>query len=193
MFKNFTDILTADCEVVKFSDEQFFYPIFKNGRSSLTMYAGTNNLPLLKNKEISNCKKITVFLRSPIERFVSGVYTFFYFINNQAIDENTLKKIENFEIINRHFIPQYVWLLHLYKYFRGTIEFKPVLELYNLIPNRDGPWTNNPKPWKVITQEEKDKILSIEHKKYIEIDEKIIKKYMNQSVELKTLVKEFKV
>jgi DNA-binding NarL/FixJ family response regulator len=52
MFKNLTDILTADCEVVKFNDEQFFYPIFKNGRSSLTIYAGRNNLPLLKNKEI---------------------------------------------------------------------------------------------------------------------------------------------
>ena len=51
MFKNLTDILTADCEVIKFSDEQFFYPIFKNGRSSLTRYAKTNNLPLIRNKK----------------------------------------------------------------------------------------------------------------------------------------------
>ncbi len=193
MFKNLTDVLTADCEVVKFSDEQFFYPIFKNGRSSLTIYAGRNNLPLLKNKEISNLKKITVFLRSPEERFVSGVYTFFYLTNNQSIDENTLKKIERFDIVDRHFIPQYLWLLHLHKYFKGTIKFKPVSELYNLIPNRDGPWTDNPAPWRAITQEEKDKILSIKHKKYIEVDEKIIKKYMNQSVELGKLIKEFKI
>jgi hypothetical protein len=193
MFKNLTDILTADCEVIKFNNEQFFYPIFKNGRSSLTIYAERNNLPWLKNKEISNLKKITVFLRSPEERFVSGVYTFFYLTNNQLIDELTLKKIENFKIINRHFVPQYLWLLHLHKYFNGIIEFKPVLELYNLIPNRDGPWTNNPNPWKAISQEEKNKILSIEHKKYIEVDEKIIKKYINQSVELAKLIKEFKV
>jgi hypothetical protein len=193
MFKNLTDILTADCEVVKFSDEQFFYPIFKNGSSSLTTYARKNNLLFLKNREISNCKKITVFLRSPIERFVSGVHTFFYLTNNQLIDTAVLQKIENFEIINRHFIPQYLWLLHLYKYFKGTIEFKPVLELYNLIPNRDGPWSDNATPWKAITQEEKDKILSIKHKKYIEIDEKIIKKYMNGSVELKKIIREFKI
>jgi len=193
MFKNLTDILTADCEVVKFNTGQFFYPIFKNGRSSLAKYAQRNNLPLLKNKEISNLKKITVFLRSPEERFMSGVYTFFYLTNNQLIDENTLKKIESFSIIDRHFIPQYLWLLHLYKYFKGIIEFKPVLELYNLIPNRDGPWTDNPRPWKTITQEEKNKILSIEHKKYVDIDKKIIKKYMNQSVELEKLIKEFKI
>ena len=193
MFKNLTDVLTTDCEVIKFNNEQYFYPIFKNGRSSLTMYAGTNNLPLLKNKEISNLKKITVFLRSPEERFVSGVYTFFYFTNNRLIDENILKKIESFDIIDRHFIPQYLWLLHLHKYFKGIIEFETVSELYNLIPNRDGPWTNNPTPWKTITQEEKNKILSIKHKKYIDVDEKIIKKYMNRSVELEKLIKEFKI
>jgi hypothetical protein len=193
VFKNLTDVLTTDCEVIKFNNEQYFYPIFKNGRSSLTIYAGTNNLPLLKNKEISNLKKITVFLRSPEERFVSGVYTFFYFTNNRLIDENILKKIESFDIIDRHFIPQYLWLLHLHKYFKGIIEFKPVSELYNLIPNRDGPWTNNPTPWKIITQEEKNKILSIKHKKYIDVDERIIKKYMNRSVELEKLIKEFKI
>jgi len=193
VFKNLTDILTADCEVIKFNDEQSFYPVFKNGRSSLTIYAERNNLPLLKNKEISNLKRITVFLRCPEERFVSGVHTFFYFTNNQFIDENTLKKIESFDIVDRHFVPQYIWLLHLYKYFNGIVEFKSVTELYGLIPNRDGPWTGNPKPWKAITQEEKNKILSIKHKKYIEVDEKIITKYMNQSVELEKLIKEFKI
>jgi hypothetical protein len=193
MFKNLTDILTAGCEVIKFNNEQFIYPIFKNGRSSLMTYAKKNTLQLLKNKEISNLKKITVFLRSPEDRFVSGVYTFFYLTNNQLIDKNILKKIESFDIVNRHFVPQYLWLLHLYKYFNGIVEFKSVTELYELIPNRDGPWTGNTNPWRAITQEEKNKILSIKHKKYIEVDEKIIKKYMNQSVELEKLIKEFKV
>ena len=193
MFKNLIDILKEDCEVVKFDAEQCFYPIFKNGRSSLTIYAERNNLPLLKNKEISNLKNITIFLRSPKERFVSGVYTFFYLNNNQLIDENILKKIESFDIVNRHFVPQYIWLLHLCKYYDGVIQFKSVKELYDLIPNRDGPWTGNPKPWKAITQEEKNKILSIKHKKYIEIDDKIIKKYMNRSVELVKVIKEFEI
>ena len=193
MFKNLTNILTADCEVIKFNNKQFFYPIFKNGRSSLTLHAKINNLQLFKNKEISKLKKITVFFRSPRERFVSGVYTFFYLTSNQSVDEEILKKIESFEILDRHFIPQYLWLLHLRKYFDGTIEFKSVFELYNLIPERDGPWSGNLKPWRTITQKEKDKILSIDHKKYIELDEKIIKKYMNQSVELKKLVREFKI
>lgn len=193
MFKNLTNILTADCEVIKFNDNQFFYPIFKNGSSSLKKYAEKNNLLLLKNKEISNLKKITVFLRSPIERFVSGVYTFFYLTNKQLVDETTLKRIESFDITNRHFVPQYLWLLHLHKYFTGIVECRDVSELYDLIPNRNGPWTGNPMLWKPITQKEKDKILSIEHKKYVEADEKIIKKYINHSVKLEKLIKEFKI
>jgi len=193
MFKNLTDILTTDCEVIKFNKEEFFYPIYKNGSSSLKTYAERQNLPLLKNKEISNLKKITVFLRSPKERFVSGVYTFFHLTNTQFVDEKILKKIENLKIINRHFVPQYLWLLHLQKYFNGIIELKSVKELYKLIPNRDGPWTNNSIVWREITPEDKNKILSIDYEKYVEVDEKIIKKYMNRSVELKILIKEFKI
>ena len=70
MSKDLTDILTADCEVIKFDDERFVYPIFKNGRSSLKEYAEKNNLNILKNKKISSLKKITVFLREPKERFI---------------------------------------------------------------------------------------------------------------------------
>lgn len=195
MFKNLTNILTSDCEVIKFSKTKNFYPIFKNGRSSLKIYAKQNNLKIFKNKEISNLQKITVFLRSPQERFVSGVHTFFTLENNQTveIDEVTLKKIENFEILNRHFIPQYIWLLHLKKYYDGLVEFKSVEDLLKLIPNRDGPWKNNPIQWKPISQEQRHKILSITHKKYVEVDEKIIQKYMNQSIDLTKIIKEFKI
>lgn len=190
--KKLIDIITPDCEVIDFRNGKFVYPIFKNGRSSLTIYANKNKLSLLKNKEISQLKKIIVFLRPAKERFLSGVYTFFYLNKNQSIDDNTLKKIESFDIIDRHFIPQYWWLYHLFKYFDGTIEFKPVEELYKWIPNRDGPWSGNATPWKPITDEIKDRILSIKHKNYIEVDEKIIKTYMNQSVQLRKIIEEFR-
>jgi len=192
MFKNLTDMLTADCEVIKFNDEQFLYPIFKNGRSSLTMYAAKNNLKILKNKGIGNLKKMTVFLRSPEDRFASGVHTFFY-LTGKSCNTDSLKKIENFEIVNRHFVPQYLWLFHLNKYFNGIVDIKSVDELYHLIPNRDGPWAANAKPWKAMTREEKQKILSIQHERYVDVDKKIIKKYMNRSVALKKIIQEFKL
>jgi hypothetical protein len=191
MFKNLTDILTEDCAVIKLNNDQFVYPIFKNGRSSLTIYAEKNNLKILKNKEISNLKKITIFLRSPKDRFASGIHTFFYLTGTQ-LNKDTLKKIENFDIVDRHFIPQYLWLFHLHKYFNGMVKIKTVDELYKLLPNRDGPWTGNTKPWKTMTKNEKDQILSIDHDKYVEVDRKIIKKYMNKTVKLKKIIEEFK-
>ena len=193
MFKNLIDILTADCTVVKFSDEQFFYPILKNGSSSIIAYAKKNNLKIFTNKEISNLKKkITIFIRPPRERFASGVHTYFYLAGEQ-LNRYTLGKIENFDIINRHFVPQYLWLFHLHTYFDGLVEIRSVDELYNLIPYRDGPWTGNPHQWKLMTQKEKDQILSIKHKKYIDVDLKLIKKYMNKSVDLKKIIKQFKL
>jgi len=193
IFKNLKNILTADCEVIKLKDSQYVFPIFKNGRSSLTQYAEKNNLKVFKNKEILNLKKIKVFLRSPRDRFVSGVHTFFYQNHNGLINKKILKKIENFDIVDRHFMPQYIWLLHLHRYFKGEIKIKNVTQLYDMIPNRDGPWLNNPKPWKKITKNQKKKILSIQHKKYIQVDEKIISKYLNQSVNLSKIVEEFKI
>lgn len=193
MFKNLIDILTADCIVIKFSDEQLFYPIFKNGSSSIMTYAKKNNLKIFKNKEISNLKnKITIFIRPPKERFASGIHTYFYLTGTQ-LNRDTLEKIENFDIINRHFVPQYLWLFHLHKYHDGLVEIRSVDELYNLIPYRDGPWTANPYPWKSMTQKEKDQILSIKHKKYIDVDLKLIKKYMNKSVDLKKIIKQLKL
>jgi hypothetical protein len=194
MLKKLCDILTSDCEVIQFKNHQYVYPIFKNGRSSLKIYAKKNNLKILKNKEITNLKKkkITIFLRCPEERFSSGVHSFFYLTNNQ-LNKDTLEKIENFDIVDRHFVPQYLWLFHLLKYFDGVVEFRPVDELYQLIPNRDGPWIGNTKPWKAMTHKEKEQILSIVHEKYVEVDKKIIKKYMNKSVKLKKIIKEFKI
>lgn len=190
MLKKLTDILSSDCEVIQLKHKNYVYPIFKNGRSSLTKYAQKNNLKILKNKEISPLKNITIFLRSPKDRFASGVHTFFY-LTGRPFNRDTLEKIENFDLVNRHFAPQYLWLFHLHKYFDGAVDIRPVDELYHLIPNRDGPWTDHDNPWTAMTQEEKQQILSIKHQRYVNVDEKIIDKYMNRSVALKKIIQEF--
>ena len=95
MFKNLTDILSADCEVVKFNTGQFFYPIFKNGRSSLTKYAGRNNLPLLKNKEISNLKKISSDEAKQLNSFLTNKSSDIgKYINQVSTTEGLIKKVD---------------------------------------------------------------------------------------------------
>ena len=189
MFKKWITLTTADCEVIKFSKNLNIYPIFKNGRSSLTVYAKDNNLPVVKNKDISGLTDITVYIRDPIERFISGVHTFFY-LNQLKINDLDLKKIDNFENINRHFMPQSIWLLHLYKFYENDISLKDVKEVYNLIPLREGPWYNNTIPWTPITEEQKNQIKKLNHKKFTDIDYRVLNKYLDKKINLKKIVKE---
>ena len=164
---------------------EYVYPIFKNGRSSLKQYAQQNQLEIIKNDQLSTLKEITVFLRDPIKRFISGVHTVIEF--EDVIDiPKFLKEVENFIFYNRHFIPQVYWLLHLLKYFKGKVKLLPVEALYNIIPNRDAPNINK------LTAERKQQILSIEHKNYIQADQRLLYTYLGKTVELKTIIEEFK-
>ena len=191
MFNKWIKLTTANCEVIKFANNLNIYPIFKNGRSSLRIYAEHNNLPILKNKEISVLKNITIYIRDPIERFVSGVHTFFY-LNQLKINNKTLKKIDNFEIVDRHFMPQSFWLLHLYKFYQGDVILKDVKEVYDLVPLREGPWTGGPASWKKITKQQEEQIKTLTYKKFTDIDYHIINKYMNKKVLLFKIIKEIK-
>ena len=185
MFKNWTNIFTTDCSVIKMPNREYVYPIFKNGRSSLRQYAEQNQLEVIKNEQLSKLTDVTVFLREPQERFVSGVHTVIEF--EDVIDVSAfLKEIENLNFYNRHFIPQVYWLFHLLKYYKGNVKLLPVEELYNIIPNRDAPVINK------LTVERKQQILSIEHEKYIQADQRLMYRYLGKTVELKTIIEEFK-
>jgi len=191
MFKSCTKLFLADCEVIRFSSLLNIYPIYKNGRSSLTQYAEKNNLSIIKNKEISSLDNITVYIRDPLSRFVSGIHTFFY-LNDLKINYDALEKINKFEIIDRHFMPQCFWLMHLFKFFKKNIHLKHVDEVYNLVPIRGGPWDRNPRPWKPLSDEDKKMIMSINYKKFTEMDYKILYPYMNKNIELDKIIKEIK-
>jgi hypothetical protein len=185
MFKNWTNIFTTDCLVIKMPNGEYVYPIFKNGRSSLRRFAKQDQLEVIKNEQLSTLTDITVFLREPVERFVSGVHTVIEF--EDIVDVPAfLKEVENFNFYNRHFIPQVYWLLHLLKYFKGKVKLLPVKALYNLIPNRDAPNINK------LTAERQQQILSIEHKNYIQADQRLMYSYLGKTVELKTIIEEFK-
>jgi hypothetical protein len=193
MFKNLISLISGECNVIKFSDELFVYPIFKNGRSSLVLHAEEKKFIVYSNNKINDIKNITVYLRDPIERFVSGVNTFFYFKKIKEIDNELLKKIEEGVIVNKHFAPQYIWLLELYKFFRGTVNIRSSKEVYDLVPNRDGPWSKNPYPWTPLSEDRKNKILSIDHNFYTTHDSILIQKYMNRTVPLEIIIKDMEI
>jgi len=185
MFKNWGTLFTTDCCVILLEDNSAVYPIFKNGQTSLFYYAREKKLKILKNKQLQHIKKIKVFLRDPLQRFVSGVHTVIELEKINNIDV-FFKEVECFKTYNRHFIPQFYWLLHLSKYFKGLVELRPSEELYDLIPLRKGPNI------KTLTAARKKQIMSINNKAYVGVDYKLMDRYIGQTIDLEKIIKEFK-
>ena len=186
ILKHWNKLLNTDCEAIKINPYGFItFPIYKNGKTSLYEYAEEHQCEIFKNKELAKLNHIIVYLRNPKERFISGVHTYLEFENLGSQEDTVLKQIEEMTICDRHFVPQFIWLIHLSKYFKGTVRIDSVSELYLAIPNRGKP------PIPEITYKRRQKIKKINSKKYTDIDEKIIEKYMCRSVELETLIKEF--
>ena len=179
-------LLNTNCEAIRVEPYGFVaYPIYKNGRTSLWEYATDNNCKTFINEELKTLDHIIVYLRNPLERFISGVHTYLEFENLGLQEDTILKQIEEMTVCDRHFVPQFIWLIHLSKYFKGTVRIDSVSELYQAIPNRGSP------PIPEITNKRKQKIKKINSKNYTDVDEKIIEKYMCKSIKLETLIKEF--
>ena len=118
-------LLNTDCVVVDVGTHSI-YPIFRVGHTSL-MYACQKKYV---NSEIKKLDHIDIMIRDPEERFVSGVNK--YCEDNRLNVKSTLKKINNGTLQDRHFAPQYIWLLHLYKWYKGSITIWPFKHIKNV-------------------------------------------------------------
>ena len=185
MFKNWTKLFTSDCRVIRLTNGQNIFPIFKNAQTSLFDHAKENKCRIFINNEISELKNISVFLRDPVERFISGIHTVIELEKIENID-GYLEDVKNFRQYNRHYTPQFFWLLHLSKYFKKQIRIEPVHKLLSLIPERSGP------PVDPLTPDRREKISSSLENGYIDIDKLLIKKYMGQASTITQIIRDLR-
>lgn len=167
---------------------KFVYPIFKNGRSSIVSYAKQHKSRWLINEQCNRAQCITIFIRNPKERFISGVHSFIEFEKrkNPSLHYDTmLYAIQNYKVTNAHFETQMSWITYLSKFYEGDIDCLGVSDLYKLIPNRDKPKIPN------ITQIQKNKIAKIKFDD-IRQDEILYNKYIGKKLPINTLTEEIK-
>ena len=119
MLNNWNQLLNTDCVVIQVQDN-FIYPIFRNGTTSLETVTDKEII----NRDISACQDIIVYVREPKQRFIKGLNEYCY-QNNLDVKE-TWQKVHRGELVDRHFVPQFIWLLHLYKYYKGNVVLKDV-------------------------------------------------------------------
>ena len=112
------NILNTDCEIIRMGDD-WIYPIFKNGWNGFRRAKEESKL----NEQINDVENLKVYLRHPVSRFVSGVNK--YAQLNGLAPEAVVDKIQTEGLTDRHWIPQWYWLLHLSKYYKKEIELLP--------------------------------------------------------------------
>jgi len=115
------------CEVVVLNDPQrYVYPIFKNGRSALLEHCIKNKCRMLLNEQISRANVIEIYLRDPLERFISGINTFCQMTlrDNPELDQKTVVWFaEKYFSLNRHYSTQFSWILNLARYTNDDCKF----------------------------------------------------------------------
>lgn len=114
------EIFPDNCEVLGTTSQFFVYPIFKNGSSSLNEWADQMKWRRWIGPSIGAIDtEVHVYLRDPRQRFISGINTFAQ--HNSKLDLDTLLTfINRYGFINRHFAPQFFWILNLARFLPHT-------------------------------------------------------------------------
>ena len=168
-----------ECEVYEMGFGNFVYPIFKNGSSSLK----AENPTVIINRKIRAISNITVYVRDPFERYVSGVQT--YLRHNPHLDRATaLSMIDEYLFLNRHFALQFHWLLNLRRHYDNWLTFRSMDELGNLTENT---WNALERDQRIVDYFKDNKKLHF----YLELD-KFLLKYVGQKVKFAHILAELK-
>lgn len=108
------------CEVIEIIPSQrYFYPIYKNGSSSVLKQATISKWRIYLNEKIKKISSIDTVIREPRQRFVSGINSFVTQTtsNNPSLDRDTVFWFaKTYLHLNRHYCMQYAWLLNLARY-----------------------------------------------------------------------------
>ena len=155
-------IFPDSCEVIQIASQQFIYPIFKCGRSSLTWGMASRGWTFVSTEDIGKITApIKIFLRDPRERFLSGVNTYLQHLESEGNDLDThtvLYFVNRYLFLNRHYVPQFFWLLNLARFSRPDtlVTFSPMTEIGQLTGS------NNHAGIKPMTNELRQKINSFD-------------------------------
>jgi hypothetical protein len=130
MFSKIDNIIFPKrCEVVQLSSQHFVFPIMKNGSSSFFMQIQKQirtDWKIVVNEDIRKIDcPITVFLRAPRERFISGVNTYLQHLerDHPGLDYKTvLWFVNNYMFLNRHYCPQFFWLINFSRFVNPEVK-----------------------------------------------------------------------
>ena len=170
MLTHWNNLINTDCLIVKIGPHTV-YPIFRVGYSTLLSVCDQKYV----NNQIKKIDHIDVMIRDPEERFVSGVNE--YCRQNKLQVDEVYKAIQNGDLVDRHFAPQYIWLMHLSKYHKASITIRP-FDYINKITNAH-------------KNKSKNKISIPVCRSFVAVDQCLTKHY-NQTMSLDEIIRRYR-
>ncbi len=164
MITHWNKILTTDCEIIRMGQD-WIYPIFKNGWNGFRRAKEESKV----NEQIADVDIINVYLRHPVSRFVSGVNK--YAQTNKLDPDDVVDKIQIEGLTDRHWMPQWYWLLHLSKYYKKDVKLLPM----SAIPHNRKKQTPNKKQVRVLED-------------HIGVDLHIMNNWLNTTINLEKVI-----
>jgi len=140
------ELFPDDCEVVLAPPHNLqIYLIQKNGSSSLRTEAKKQNWKIVSNLDLMTLDSVDIFLRDPVDRYLSGVNTFVQHLcrDHPMLDRDTCTHMAlKYSFLNRHYLPQWHWILNLVRFLTKdcVIRLHDLSELENVTQLRDRAW-----------------------------------------------------
>ena len=141
------ELFPEDCRVTYLSScDQWIYWIQKNGSSSLRKEE-QNGAISYRNQDIASLPVIDIYIRNARARYVSGVHTYLEFLHRDhpELDSNTaLWFVKRYKFLNRHFLPQFFWLVNLSRYLSldTQLRIRNIRDLKHTTTYMEGPKIN---------------------------------------------------
>lgn len=176
-------IFPDECVVLKLPNDRYVYPIHKNGSSSLRRM----NFPTVD--DVSTLEEIDVYIREPYKRFLSGVGTYLEYLDRDIsppLDRATaLHFVKNYLFLNRHYCPQFYWLVNLRRFTSAKIRLLPLASIAEIV---ESDRNNSKENYIKLAAEFDDKVQF-----YLEPDKILYHNFINKTVSFEEIVEFIKI
>lgn len=176
MLSQIDNIIFPDrCDVLEVAAQRYVYPIFKNGSSSLT----AQGFKLLPASKLPDDAVVDVFVRDPYERFLSGVSTYLRY-NTHLEHKTALHFISEYLFLNRHYCPQYHWLVNLQRHAQVPMRILPIDAISEITDYRTNHHGTNPELAMHFNNNAKVQF-------YMQLDKVLVENLLFKTVDMKSV------